>query len=181
MYASIYLRGFKYKNIADIWGPAPQEKLAYQRKLYLGINYPYFENKILTFLISESKYGWAVDFVLRLQSINLLVRVSRPLQLVKNSDILGVEKWSASSLWHNTIAYFSKKSMVEDNKTQELNKSSIYEGEHWPLSGIEVEWTEKKQEHISVWENLLYNIYFLLIKFSQIVIRAFTCVLFFQM
>ena len=47
--------------------------------------------------------------------------------------------------------------MVEDNKTQELNKSSIYEGEHWPLSGIEVEWMEKKQEHISVWENLLYN------------------------
>ena len=47
--------------------------------------------------------------------------------------------------------------MVEDNKTQELNKSSFYEGEHWPLSGIEVEWMEKKQEHISVWENLLYN------------------------
>ena len=37
-------------------------------------------------------FGWAVDFVLRLQSINLLVRVSRPLQLVKNSGILGVEK-----------------------------------------------------------------------------------------
>ena len=86
-----------------------------------------------------------------------MVRVSRPLQLVKNSDILGVEKWSTNSLWDNTIAYFSKKSMVEDNKTQELNKSSFYEGEHWPLSGIEVEWMEKKQEHISVWENLLYN------------------------
>ena len=37
-------------------------------------------------------FGWAVDFVLRLQSINLFVRVTRPPELVKKSDILGVEK-----------------------------------------------------------------------------------------
>ena len=37
-------------------GPTTQEKLTFQGKLYSQINYPYFENKILTFLISESKH-----------------------------------------------------------------------------------------------------------------------------
>ena len=40
------------------WGPTTQEKLTCQGKLYSQINYPYFENKILTFLISESKRDW---------------------------------------------------------------------------------------------------------------------------
>ena len=37
-------------------------------------------------------FGWAVDFVLRLQSINLLVRVTRPPELVKSAGRVGVEK-----------------------------------------------------------------------------------------
>ena len=37
-------------------------------------------------------FGWANDFVLRLQSIKLFARVTRSLQLVKKPDILGVEK-----------------------------------------------------------------------------------------
>ena len=109
-------------------------------------------------------FGWAVDFVLILQSINLLIRVTRLPQLVQKSDISGVEKWSANSLRHNTIADFSK-FLVEENETQKLKKSAIYEGKHWPFSGKEAEWTERKQEHISVWEKLICNICFLLIKF----------------
>ena len=42
-------------NIVDIRGPTPQEKFTCQRKFYSQVNYPYFENKILTFLTSESK------------------------------------------------------------------------------------------------------------------------------
>ena len=37
-------------------------------------------------------FGWAVDFALRLQSINLLVRVTHQPELVKKSDILGMGK-----------------------------------------------------------------------------------------
>ena len=37
-------------------------------------------------------FGWVFDFVLTLQSINSLVHVTRPPQLVKKSDILGVKK-----------------------------------------------------------------------------------------
>ena len=44
----------------DIWGPKRQEKFTCQRKLYSQINYPYFENKILTFLISDSKHAWEI-------------------------------------------------------------------------------------------------------------------------
>ena len=43
------------ENIVDIRGPTPQEKFTCQRKFYSQVNYPYFENKILTFLTSESK------------------------------------------------------------------------------------------------------------------------------
>ena len=111
-------------QVVDIWGPTPQEKFNCQRKLHLQINYPYFENKILTFLISESKHdGWAVDFVLRLQSIYLLVRVTCPPPLVKKLDTLVVDKWSNNSLRHNTIADFLKKILVEENKTQKWKKS----------------------------------------------------------
>ena len=70
-------------------------------------------------------FSWAVGFVLRLQSINLLVGITRPPQLVKNPDILGVEKWSANSLRHNTIIDFlKKKSLLEGNKTEKLKKVS---------------------------------------------------------
>ena len=79
-----------------------------------------------------------------------------------------MEKWSVNSLWHNNITDFWEKSLVEENKTQNLKKSASYEGEHWAFSGKEAEWTETKHEDIFVWENLLCNIYFLLIKFSRI-------------
>ena len=88
-------------------------------------------------------FGWAAEFVLRLKSITLLVRVTRLPQLVKNA-------------------------LDKDNKTTKLKKLALYDGEHWPFSGKEAEWTESKQEDISVWENLLCNIYFLMIKFSRI-------------
>ena len=51
-------KGFKWKNNFDIWGPTPPEKFTCQRKLYSQINYPYFKNKTLIFLISESKHDW---------------------------------------------------------------------------------------------------------------------------
>ena len=166
-------------QVVDIWGPTPQEKFNCQRKLHLQINYPYFENKILTFLISESKHdGWAVDFVLRLQSIYLLVRVTCPPPLVKKLDTLGVDKWSTNSLRHNTIAEFSKKILVEENKTQKWKKSAISEGEHWSFFWEIRKMEERKHEHISVWENLLRNIYFLLIKFSRIIHAGFHLCLF---
>ena len=71
------------------------------------------------------------------------------------------------------IADFSKKPLVEENKIQKFKKSAMYQGdlkEHWPFSGKEAEWNRKEplQEHNSVWENLLYDIYFLLIKFSRV-------------
>ena len=69
-------------------------------------------------------FGWAVDFALRLQSINLLVRVTHPPELVKKSDILGMRKWSVNSIRHKTIADFSKKSLLEENKTHKLKKIS---------------------------------------------------------
>ena len=62
-----------------------------------------------------------------------------------------------------------------------MKKPAIHEGEHWPFSGKEIKWTERKQEHISVWENLPCNIYFLVIKFSRIGYTGLTCVLFFHM
>ena len=79
-----------------------------------------------------------------------------------------MEKWSANSLWHNNITDFWKKSLVEENKTQKLKNPASYEGEHRAFSGKEAEWTETKHENIFVWENLLCDIYFLLIKFSRI-------------
>ena len=80
-------------------------------------------------------FGWAVDFVLRLQSIYLLVRVNHPPPLVEKLDTLGVDKWSTNSLRHNTIADFPKKILVEENKIQKLKKTAISEGEHWSFSG----------------------------------------------
>ena len=50
-----YQRGFKWKNSVDIWGTTPQEKFTCQRKLYSQINYPYFENKTLTFFWERSR------------------------------------------------------------------------------------------------------------------------------
>ena len=70
---------------------------------------------MLIILISEPKQDWkiclggAVDFILRLQSINLLVRVSPPPQLFKNPDILGVQKWSVSRIRHMIVADFLEK------------------------------------------------------------------------
>ena len=43
------------KNNVDICGLIPQEKFTCHRKLYSQINYPYFKNKKVTFLISEPK------------------------------------------------------------------------------------------------------------------------------
>ena len=88
-------------------------------------------------------FGWAVDFVLGLQSINLLVRVAHSPKIVKKRDTLGVEKWSTNSLRHKTIADFLKKSLVKENKTQKFEKSATYEREHWPFSAKEAEWTER--------------------------------------
>ena len=60
------------------------------------------------------------------------------------------------------IADFSKESLVDEHEIQNLRKSAVYEvdlKERWPFSGKEAEWNRKEplQEHISVWENLLYN------------------------
>ena len=52
----------------------------------------YFTN-YLSILQSQNmteNFGWAVDFILRLQSVNLLVCVTHPAQLVKEPDI---ERW----------------------------------------------------------------------------------------
>ena len=56
-----------------------------------------------------------------------------------------MEKWSVNSISVWLIADFSKKNLVEEDKTQKLKKSAIYEGdleEHWLFSGKEVKWTE---------------------------------------
>ena len=71
------------------------------------------------------------------------------------------------------IADFSKKNLVKENKIQKLKKSAIYKGdleEHWSFfrERSRMDGKEPLQEHASVWEKLLYNIYFLLIKFSRI-------------
>ena len=70
-------------------------------------------------------------------------------------------------------ADFLEKNLVEVNKIQKLKKSAIYKGdlgEHWPFSEKEAEWTERNlcRNTFSVWENILYNIHFLSIKFSRI-------------
>ena len=97
-----------------------------------------------------------------------MVRIIRPPLLVKNTEILGVGKWSGNSLWHNTITDFSKKFLVEKNKTQKLKKVSYlwrrtrtFFWERSRMDGNEA-WT------YTFWENLLCNIYFLLVKFSRI-------------
>ena len=46
----------------------------------------------------------------------------------------------------------------------------------WEIRKME----ERKQEHISVWENLLRDIYFLLIKFSRIIYAGFHLCSFFS-
>ena len=58
-----------------------------------------------------------------------------------------MEKLSANSIRHIIIADFSKNDLVEENKTQKLQKLAIFEGdfeEHWTFSGKEPEWTERK-------------------------------------
>ena len=37
------------------------------------------------------------------------------------------------------LLIFSEKSLVEENKSQKLKKSALYQGEHWPLSEKETE------------------------------------------
>ena len=63
---------------------------------------------------------------------------------------------------------FRKSPRSKRIKHKSWKKSAIYEGEHSPYSEKEAEWTERKQEYISVWENPLCNIRFLLITFSRI-------------
>ena len=63
------------------------------------------------------------------------------------------------------IADFSKKKLVEENKTQKLKKSAIHEGdleEHWPFSGKEVEWTERNLcRNTYTFEKIYYTKYIL--------------------
>ena len=84
-----------------------------------------------------------------------------------------MEKWSVNSISVWLLLIFRKKNLVKENKIQKLKKSALYKGdleEHWSFfwKRSRMDGKEPLQEHISVWEKLLCNIYFLLSKFSRI-------------
>ena len=127
-------------------------------------------------------FGWAIDLVLRLPSINLLVHVTRPPQLVKKPRHFRDGKKELPIASHVVLLQIFWKSPWSRRIRHKSWKIQLSMKENIDLFWGKKQNGRKGSRRTSPFQKTYYWTYiFFWLNFHELVIQAFTCILFFQM